>query len=218
MARNFDLIVFDWDGTVHDSIQAIVSALQATCRDLDLPEPVDSHVRQVIGLALKDALRHSAPQISEEKMIMMAERYRYNYFAIDHDLLPFAGIPELLAELKESGFMLAIATGKSRRGLDRVLKSSGLGRFFVASRCADECFSKPNPQMLYELMDELAIAPERTLMIGDTIHDVQMAINANVAALAVTYGAHTKEALGSLQPLALMHGVDDLTRWLRESA
>jgi phosphoglycolate phosphatase len=218
MAKRFDLLVFDWDGTLLDSTGAIVAAVQAACRDLGLPEPPDDHARQVIGLGLADALRHSVPDLAEDRFPQMVERYRHHYLSRDQELQLFDGASELIAELHGSGFVLAVATGKSRAGLNRAMAHCGLGRYFSATRCADECFSKPHPQMLEELMDEFAVPPERTLMIGDTTHDLQMAINAGVAALAVAYGAHSHTALGSLNPLARLRDVGELTQWLRTNA
>lgn len=218
MSKRFELLVFDWDGTLHDSISAIVSALQAACRDLGVPEPASEHARQAIGLGLVDALRHSAPDLDESRYPEMAERYKHHYLSNDHALALFDGAAAMVEELHARGYVLAVATGKSRRGLDRVLAHSGIGRFFMASRCADECFSKPHPQMLHELMDQLFVEPERTLMIGDTTHDVQMAINAGVSSVAVTYGAHPPGQLASLNPLAQLDSVTDLMDWLRENA
>ena len=218
MAKQFDLLVFDWDGTLLDSTGAIVEAVQAACRDLGLPEPSDEHASQVIGLGLADALRHSVPGLAEAQFPQMVERYKHHYLSRDHELRLFDGIRELLAELHASGFLLAVATGKSRKGLDRSLAHSGLGVYFSASRCADECFSKPHPQMLEELMVEFAVPPERTLMIGDTTHDLQMAINAGVAGLAVDYGAHSAQVLDALNPLARVHTIAELARWLGKNA
>lgn len=218
MAKRFELLVFDWDGTLLDSAGAIVSAIQAACRDLDLPEPPDERARHVIGLGLGDALRHAVPELPEARYPQMVERYRHHYLSHDHELQLFAGAAELIEELARTGFLLAVATGKSRLGLDRALEASGLGVFFQSSRCADECFSKPHPQMLEELMDEFAVPRERTLMIGDTTHDLQMARNAGVAALAVAYGAHPAAALDALAPLARLHRVEELAQWLRTHA
>jgi len=215
MVKRFDLIVFDWDGTLLDSTAAIVEAIQAACRDLKLPIPPDEQARHVIGLGLADALRYCAPTLAEEHSAHMAKRYKAHYLARDRELRLFAGAEELVAELHAAGIILAVATGKSRLGLNRALASSGLGRFFSATRCADECFSKPHPQMLEELMDELAVAPERTLMIGDTTHDLQMAINAGVTGLAVAYGAHPASQLDALNPVARVDGLSALTEWLR---
>ena len=218
MGNRFELLVFDWDGTLHDSIGAIVSALQAACSDLGVPVPDDAHARHAIGLGLVDALRHSAPDLEESRYPEMAERYKYHYLSNDQSLSLFAGVPEMIESLHAQGFILAVATGKSRRGLDRVFSNSGIGHFFLASRCADECFSKPHPQMLLELMDEFAIGSESTLMIGDTTHDVQMAMNAGVESVAVTYGAHPFAQLQTLPSLARLQSVVELSSWLRHNA
>jgi len=216
MAKRFDLVVFDWDGTLLDSAATIVAAIQASCRDLGLPEPSDAQARHVIGLGLSDAMRHAVPNLAPEQYPRMVERYRHHYLSRDHELSLFAGAAELVRELEAAGHLLAVATGKSRVGLDRALKVSGLGPHFHSSRCADECFSKPHPQMLEELMEELGAAPERTVMIGDTTHDLLMAKNAGVPALAVTYGAHEPGVLAEHGPLASFGQVADLAAWLRQ--
>ncbi len=218
MAKRFELLVFDWDGTVLDSTRAIVQAMQAACRDLGLPEPDEQCARQVIGLGLGDALRLVAPGLSVDCYPQMSDRYRHHYLSCDRSLNLFEGIPALMAELHAQGFCLAVATGKGRRGLNRALGDSGLGHFFSSTRCADECFSKPHPQMLEELMDEFDVLPSRTLMIGDTTHDLQMAINAQVTGLAVSYGAHTVDSLQSLDPVACLGSVDQLRQWLASNS
>lgn len=210
----YQLIVFDWDGTLLDSAAAIVRAIQAACRDLDLPVPDDARARHVIGLGLVDAMRHAVPDLAPENYQAMAERYRYHYLSGDHALTLFAGVPEMLARLHQAGHALAIATGKSRLGLERALDHSQLRPYFMASRCADECHSKPHPQMLEELTAEFGIAPAATVMIGDTSHDLLMARNAGVDSLAVTYGAHPHEHLLEHGPRALLDSVPELDRWL----
>jgi len=170
--------------------------------------------RQVIGLGLVDVLSHSVPGLSVDQFPRMVERYRFHYLSNDHELNLFEGAAELIAKLHSAGFMLAVATGKSRNGLNRALIYSGLGPYFSSTRCADECYSKPHPQMLEELMDELSVKPERTLMIGDTTHDLQMALNAGTYGLAVDYGAHSAGALDSLNPLARVHSISELAEWL----
>ena len=214
----YELVVFDWDGTLLDSAGAIVQAIQAACRDLDLPVPADAQARHVIGLGLADAMRQAVPDLPAERYPAMIERYRFHYLSADHDLLLFAGVPELLARLKSAGHTLAVATGKSRLGLERALDHSGLRSFFSASRCADECHSKPHPQMLQELMAEFALPASSTVMIGDTSHDLLMAQNAGVGALAVTYGAHPHEHLLDHAPLACLHDVAELDAWLKHNA
>lgn len=214
----YQLIVFDWDGTILDSAGAIVRAIQAACRDLDLPEPSDAQARHVIGLGLGDAMRHAVPGLAPERYPQMIERYRYHYLSRDHELTLFEGIPALLARLKAAGHWLAIATGKSRLGLERALDHSGLRPYFLGSRCADECHSKPHPQMLEELMREFGVGPEATVMIGDTSHDLLMASNAGVAGLGVTYGAHPHDHLLEHAPLACLHNVAELDAWLATHA
>jgi phosphoglycolate phosphatase len=214
----YELIVFDWDGTVLDSAGAIVNAIQAACRDLDLPEPTDQQARHVIGLGLADAMQHAVPDLRPEQYQAMVDRYRFHYLSGDHELNLFAGIRELLARLQSDGHALAVATGKSRLGLNRSLDHSGLRPFFQASRCADECHSKPHPQMLEELLAEFGVTAARTLMIGDTSHDLLMAKNAGVDGLAVTYGAHPHDFLLEHDPVACVHDVPEMDRWLKTYA
>jgi phosphoglycolate phosphatase len=218
MAERFDLIVFDWDGTLMDSAAAIVHAIQAASRDLGLPEPAEARARHVIGLGLGDALRHAVPELPEAAYPRMVERYRHHYLSRDHELTLFPGTFEMVAALAGAGRMLAVATGKSRLGLNRALAHSGLGGYFHATRCADECFSKPHPAMLEELMDELGVGRERTLMIGDTTHDLQMARNAGVAGLAVSFGAHPREVLLTEPALACLDTPQALAQWLQQNA
>lgn len=215
MPKTFDLIVFDWDGTLMDSAAAIASAIRAAARDLGLEPPSDAQARHVIGLGLQDALAQALPQLEPHRYAEISERYRYHYLSQDRDLSLFTGITELLAELSGAGHMLAVATGKSRLGLNRALEASGVGGFFQGTRCADECFSKPHPQMLEELISEFGTRPAATLMIGDTIHDLQMARNAGVPALAVSYGAHPRQTLEAESPLLCADTVADLAAWLR---
>jgi phosphoglycolate phosphatase len=215
--RRYRMLVFDWDGTLMDSAAAIVDAIQAASRDLGIDPPEDHRARHVIGLGLGDALRHAVPGLAEERYGEMVDRYRYHYLSRDHELRLFDGVERMVGELAGSGVVLAIATGKSRIGLDRALKVSGLGAAFHASRCADECFSKPHPQMLLELLDEFAISPGEAVMIGDTTHDLQMAANAGVDSVAVAYGAHPREALRGLAPRALVEDVAELAAWLKKS-
>ncbi|HTJ97909.1 MAG TPA: HAD-IA family hydrolase [Rhodocyclaceae bacterium] len=218
MAKRFDLIVFDWDGTLMDSAAAIVTALQSAAVDIGVEPPSDERARHIIGLGLYEALQYAMPNLSDAQYDELCERYRYHYLARDRELVLFQGATELVAELAERGHMLAVATGKTRNGLKRAFEHSGLGDMFHDSRCADECHSKPHPQMLLELMDAFAVAPENTLMIGDTTHDLQMAKNAGVAGLGVSYGAHPRAGL----MVEASHGcVDDiiaLSNWLRAHA
>jgi phosphoglycolate phosphatase len=218
MAKNYELIIFDWDGTLMDSAAAIVAAIQAAALDVGLRPPSEERARHVIGLGLHEALRYALPELEAERHEALAERYRYHYLARDHELKLFEGVAELLGELADAGYRLGVATGKSRLGLARALDSSGLQTFFDATRCADECHSKPHPQMLEELMAELGAAAPATLMIGDTTHDVEMAHNAGVPALAVGYGAHSRHELEARSPLAYAGSVGELAHWLRLNA
>lgn len=218
MARQFELIVFDWDGTLLDSAAAIASSIQAAARDIGVAPPSDSKARHIIGLGLDDALRHALPDLPRERYGELAARYRHHYLAQDQALTLFAGTEELIRALGERGHMLAVATGKSRQGLERAFAASGLGVLFHGSRCADECHSKPHPQMLEELIAEFGTTPETTLMIGDTSHDVLMAHNAGVSAVAVSYGAHDRTALLALAPLHCVDSMEDLTAWLNANA
>ena len=218
MTRRYELIVFDWDGTLMDSAGAIVRAIQASARDLGLPEPSDARARHVIGLGLQEALSYAVPELDPAAYPLMVERYRHHYLSADHQLELFPGSFELIEGLAGSGRLLGVATGKSRKGLDRALAHSGLGAFFHATRCADECFSKPHPQMLEEVMAECGVLPERTLMIGDTTHDLDMARNAGVDALAVGFGAHPQEVLRQAEHLALMDSTAALAGWLQANA
>ena len=214
----FELIVFDWDGTLIDSAAAIVNCIQAACRDLDLPVPDDERAAHVIGLGLADALSYAVPGLPESEYGRVAERYRYHFLLRDPQIPLFAGTADMLSELYDRGHLLAIATGKSRKGLARALETTGVGRYFASSRCADQCASKPAPDMLHELIDELAVPAGSTLMIGDTVHDLQMAANAGVAAVAVTHGAHSRDKLAALDPLACVDSTGELLQWLRENA
>jgi len=216
--RRYELIVFDWDGTLMDSAAMIVNSVQAAARDLGLAPPPDERARHIIGLGLVDALRHALPDLPAARYAELVERYRHHYLSRDGELALFEGVEAVVRRLAELGYRLGVATGKSRRGLDRALEHSGLGKFFHASRCADECHSKPHPQMLEELMAEFAVPPEATLMIGDTTHDLMMAKNARVDAVAVAYGAHPPAALAAAGPLYCAASVAELAAWLEENA
>lgn len=218
MKQRYELIVFDWDGTLMDSAAMIVDSVQAAARDLGLEPPSVERARHIIGLGLSDALRHALPDLPEDHYPELVERYRHHYLSRDHELVLFEGAAALIERLAGDGYRLGVATGKSRRGLDRALEHSGLGVYFHATRCADECHSKPHPQMIDELMAEFAVAPAQTLMIGDTTHDLLMAQNAGVGAVAVSYGAHPRDMLETAAPLYCATSVDDLAIWLAENA
>ena len=214
-ARRFDLVVFDWDGTLADSTGIIAAALQSACRDLGQPVPGDIEARYVIGLGLADALAHVAPTLPRERHPELSARYRHHYLARDAEIPLFEGARELLDELADAGYLLAVATGKTRVGLDRALAANGLHRRFHCTRCADEGRPKPHPDMLLHLIDTLGTTPARTLMIGDTTHDLEVARAAGAASVAVAYGAHESEGLAAAGPLAIVHSIDELRGWLR---
>ena len=212
--RRFDLIAFDWDGTLFDSTALIARCIQAACADVGAAVPSDRDASFVIGMGLAEALRHAAPELSRERYGELSNRYRHHYFASQHEILMFDGALAMLAALKQRQHRLAVATGKSRRGLDEALQSVQLKGMFDATRTADETASKPDPRMLNELMAELGVAPERTLMVGDTTHDLQLAANAGAASIGVSYGAHDPAEFESHAPLLVVHSVAELHAWL----
>ncbi len=216
--KHYDLIVFDWDGTVMDSTAVIANSIQAACRDLSLPVPSDKAARHVIGMGLTQALRHAVPAAPEAMYGPLADRYRHHFLSQDEHIPLFQGARETIDELHRAGHSLAVATGKSRQGLERALKSSGMAGYFHATRTADQTFSKPHPAMLLEIMEELGVVAARTLMVGDTTHDLLMARNAGVEAVAMTHGAHPEKELRDLQPLAVLNNFEELRAWFRAHA
>jgi phosphoglycolate phosphatase len=214
LPRRFDLIAFDWDGTLYDSTRLIVRCIQAAVVDVGGAKPSDNDAAWVIGLGLAEALARAAPDVPREKYAELGARYRYHYLKHQDDLVLFDGVLPMLDALRARGHKLAVATGKSRRGLDEALATVALRDRFDASRTADETFGKPHPRMLLELMEEMEVPAERTLMIGDTTHDLQLAVNAGTASVAVAYGAHDHEAFGAYAPLHVAHSTDELARWL----
>jgi phosphoglycolate phosphatase len=211
---SYSLVVFDWDGTLMDSTHSIVTAIQGACQDLNLPVPSSKTASWVIGLSLESALHKAVPELTEAQLPEFLNRYRIHYLLRDPDLKLFDGTGELLASLAGLGVKLAVATGASRVGLDRMLLNTGLDRVFDATCCADETFSKPHPAMLLELMEVLDVAAEQTVMVGDTSHDLRMAANVGVDAVAVTYGAHAASELRSYTAIAVVGSVFELRDWL----
>jgi phosphoglycolate phosphatase len=216
--RRFDLIAFDWDGTLFDSTQIIVRCIQRAVVDVGGTRPSDQAASYVIGMGLMQALAHAAPDVPESRYSELGSRYRVHYASHQNDLALFEGVLPLLAELKARHHLLAVATGKSRRGLDEALHTVELKTVFDSSRTSDETAGKPDPRMLRELMSEMGAEPQRTLMIGDTTHDLQMALNAGCASVGVSYGAHEPGAFGALGPLFVAHSVPQLHRWLLDNA
>ena len=216
--RQFDLIAFDWDGTLFDSTQIIARCIQAAVCDVGGKKPTDQAASYVIGLGLMQALAHAAPDVPAEKYPELGARYRHHYARHVDDLSLFAGVLPLLDGLKARGHLLAVATGKSRLGLDEALESVELKGLFDGSRTADETAGKPDPLMLHQLMAQFDLPASKILMIGDTTHDLQMAFNAGCASVGVSYGAHEPAAFAGLNPLHVAHSVQELQAWLHANA
>ncbi len=216
--RRYPLIVFDWDGTLIDSASTIVECIQQASRDMGLQVPDRDTASHVIGLGLHDALRFAGPGLERAQYMDFVAHYRRHFLRREEAMTLFPGISLLMAALRERGHRLAVATGKSRQGLERALDASGLRSHFAATRCADETHPKPHPAMLLELLEALSLEPAQALMIGDTSHDLEMAKSADVDAVAVTYGAHPEARLRQLRPLALAASVAELESWLTRHA
>lgn len=218
MPKQFDLIVWDWDGTIADSTGMITHAILKAAEQVGLPPLTPKQASSIIGLGLRESIHALYGDIPAQQVQALANQYNVNYYAGESDILLFEGVTEAIAALNRHGFKLAVATGKSRRGLNFALEHTGLGRYFHATRTVDECFSKPHPQMLDELMDDLVVMPERTLMIGDTSYDLHMANNAGVSAIGVTYGAQASEQWQHLRPIQQFDDFISLSQWLLEHA
>ena len=216
--RQFDLIAFDWDGTLFDSTALIVRSIQAAVKDVGGTVPSDTAASYVIGMGLMQALAHAAPDVPPDQLPLLGARYRHHYTAHQHDISLFGGVLPMLSDLKARHHWLAVATGKSRRGLDEALQAVELRGLFDASRTADETAGKPSPLMLEQLMREFGVDPQRTLMVGDTTHDLQMAVNAGCASVGVSYGAHEPDAFDALAPRFVAHSVLELHGWLCANA
>ncbi len=212
--RQFDLIAFDWDGTLFDSTAIITRCIQEAVRDVGGTVPSDTDASYVIGMGLMAALAHAAPDVPKDKYPLLGERYKHHYTRHQNDISLFAGVLPMLHTLKARQHFLAVATGKSRRGLDETLVRDELQGLFHASRTADETAGKPHPLMLQELMAEFGVPPERLLMIGDTTHDLLMARNAGCPSVGVSYGAHDHADFVALSPLFVAHSVAELQQWL----
>lgn len=215
-ARNFDLIVFDWDGTISDSTGLIADCIQCAAQDLQLRVPTVEQAKHIIGLGLLQSTETLFPELSAADRARFAARFREHYVPRDHEAPLYPGIVDLLKSLAHPERFLAVATGKPRAGLERAFFHTGLKPHFHYTCCADEGFAKPHPDMLLKLMDYTSVAPQRTLMIGDTTHDLELAQNAEVAAVAVTYGAHPPQVLAARQARARVDSVAALSAWLAE--
>lgn len=216
--RQFDLIAFDWDGTLFDSTAIITRCIQRAVRDVGGVVPSDRDAAYVIGMGLMQALAHAAPDVPESKYPELGARYRHHYTAHANDISLFEGVLVMLADLKARQHCITVATGKSRHGLDEALQAVELQGLFDGSRTADETAGKPHPRMLQELMREFGAEPARTLMIGDTTHDLQMALNAGCPSVGVSYGAHEPAAFDALTPRFVAHSVRELHDWLLVNA
>lgn len=218
MPKQFDLIVFDWDGTLANSTQMIVDCMRQSAMDAQLPVPTEADASQIIGLGMREAVRVLFGDLSSSDYARLTDRYREYYFAQDEATPLFEGVKEALPEFRALGFDLAVATGKGRNGLNKSLQMTGLAAYIQTTRTVDECFSKPHPQMLEELMEVHVSLPERTLMVGDTTFDLQMAQNAGVASVGVTYGAHAKEKLLGHAPMAVLDSFQQVREWILQHA
>jgi phosphoglycolate phosphatase len=217
MKRRYDLIVFDWDGTLVDSEARILSCFRAASRDTGIAYPGDDAVRDIIGLSMREAVEaiyHNLPAGGAGALI---ERYREHFVHLDPTPMPyFPGVQDALPELVEQGYRLAVATGKARRGLARMLDGSPMAQLFAVTRCADETLSKPHPQMLFDILKATGTAPQRALMVGDTVHDLRMAASAGTDALAVSYGVQPRARLLAESPLACVDSFSEVCGWLDE--
>lgn len=217
MPNRFNLIVFDWDGTLMDSEARIVNCLRAAVADMKLPSRSDGDFRNIIGLGLPEAIDTLYPGSGPDLHRQLTDAYRYHYLvADDTPSVLFDGAEETVAKLAEKGYFLAVATGKGRQGLDKVLAETGMAGYFHVTRCADETSSKPNPQMLHEVMDFVGAEPSETLMIGDSEYDMLLAKNAGAAGLAVSYGVHELGRLLRHDPLGHIDAIGELSPWLEQ--
>lgn len=210
----YQLIVFDWDGTLMDSTTHITHCMHQAIATLSLEPLSDSQVSHIIGLGLNEAVQTLYPDTDTTTWNALADCYRQTWISTPESTPLFEHAESLLKQLNEQEIFLGVATGKSRRGLDRALKETGLGDLFISTRCADECHSKPHPQMLMELMDFVGVDAEQTLMIGDTEFDLMMAHNAGAHSLGITHGAHSETTLKAAKPKAIVHNLYQVEKWL----
>lgn len=213
--NHIKLLVFDWDGTLADSASAIVDAMQSAIRELSLDSRSDQDIRNIIGLGLMEAVNVLFPELNVSDLESLANKYRHQYVLSNQGKTRlFPRTQETLQELKNLDYQMAIATGKSRKGLDNSLRDTGIGDYFHFTRCADETFSKPHPQMLLDIMDNFAIEPGNAVMIGDSEYDMQMATSAGVRSIAVSYGSQNRERLLEYKPDACLDCISELVHWL----
>lgn len=209
--NSVSLVIFDWDGTVMDSVGRIVSSMRAAALKSELTVPTEFAVKQIIGLSLDPAFDMLFPGVEEAKRQQLFAHYRDHY--VLHDTTPtplFFGVEQVLQQLKDNNIKLAVATGKQRRGLARMFAETGLQKYFDISRCADEAQSKPHPDMLQQILRELDMAPEQAVMVGDTSHDMKMAQAINMPRVGVTHGVHGREVLSQYSPKAIIDTIPEL--------
>ncbi len=211
-------VIFDWDGTLVDSASGIVACIQAAAADLQLPEKTSEEIKYVIGLGLSEMLNDLYPQLEPLGLAKLVDRYRYHFFAGDqiHASL-FDGARDVLEQLDKQGYYLAVATGKSRQGLNLAIEQLELEGLFIATRCAEETCSKPSPDMLLELIEFAALDASAVLMIGDTTYDIDMAKNANVMSIGVSCGSHEDSELLEHGALACLSDINELPAWLEQN-
>lgn len=216
MSRKYDLIVFDWDGTLMDSVDKIVRCMRTAAVDIGVADPGTAAIRHIIGLGLVEAIQALFPTLDTHQHRQLTERYREHFLHRDRTDMPlFPGVDAGLRTLDKQNYLLAVATGKARRGLDRVLRETAMHGLFAATRCADEAHSKPHPRMLQDILEATGVAPGRALMVGDTTYDMQMACNAGVAGLAVSYGVHARDDLLQHGAMACLDTFDEVCAWIR---
>ena len=211
------LFIFDWDGTLIDSTGKIIRCMQQAVADLGLEQRSDQQVRDIIGLGLPEAIRTLFPAIDEVTLIALRDCYSQHFIAADK--MPCEFFPQVLTVLdclRSDGHRLAVATGKSRRGLNRILANVQMDDYFDATRCADETQSKPHPLMLQQLLAQLQVERSQAVMVGDTDFDLQMAANAGIESIAVSYGAHSKERLIAQRPQCFIDSFEELLLWSRQ--
>lgn len=204
------LVIFDWDGTLADSASKIVACLAAASNDCGLPLLADEQYQHIIGLGLPEAMVTLYPNADVGTREALLQAYVDHFLSDASPTQLFNGVPEGLQSLREQGYCLAVATGKSRRGMDRVLAELGMHDFFDITRCADETLSKPDPLMLSEILASTGFTAEQSVLVGDTSYDLEMAINANMRSVGVSYGAHSQAILKAHQPLAIAHGFGEV--------
>jgi len=213
----YQLIIFDWDGTLMDSAQKIANCIRASARDLGLNEPTDAAAKSIIGLGLTQAMEILFPDISTDQIARVVEAYKHHFVSGDlTEQALFEGVEQGLTTIEESGALIAVATGKSRAGLNRVFEDLKMEHYFVATRCADETRGKPHPQMLLELLDYTAIDPTKSIMVGDTTYDLDMAANAGMHGLGASYGVHSQQALWDAKAINVLDSFKDIVSWLSD--